>query len=63
MKIGTKGNVNSGYVFAPYIVMDLDPVVVGNFSPKQSMSSRYSQPLISKKEKFIERIRNRKKLF
>ena len=63
-QIGVKGNnINPGYVFAPYIeVMNLESVVVGNFSPKQSMSNRYSQPLKSKKETFIEKLKNRKKL-
>ena len=48
--IGKKGNnLNPGYVFAPYIMVDnISEVIDSNFSPKKVISSRYSSTNIHK---------------
>jgi hypothetical protein len=60
--IGKKGNnINSGYVFAPYIMVDnISEVIDSNFSPTKVISSRYSSviinPKIDKIKKILEKI-------
>jgi hypothetical protein len=56
--IGKKGNnLNPGYVFAPYIMVDnISEVIDSNFSPKKVISSRYSSPYEHPKIKKIKKI-------
>ena len=54
--IGKKGsNLNPGYVWAPYIIVD-KPAIVSNFNPSISISSRYSSTMINPKIKKIKKI-------
>jgi hypothetical protein len=56
--IGKKGNnLNPGYVFAPYIMVDnISEVLDSNFSPKKIISSRYSTPIVNPKIDKIKKI-------
>jgi hypothetical protein len=56
--IGKKANnLNPGYVFAPYIMVDNIPEVLdSNFSPKKIISSRYSTPIVNPKIDKIKKI-------
>jgi hypothetical protein len=56
--IGKKGNnINSGYVFAPYIMVDnISEVIDSNFSPTKVISSRYSSVIINPKIDKIKKI-------
>ena len=56
--IGKKGNnLNPGYVFAPYIMVDnISEVLDSNFSPKKIISSRYSSVIINPKIDKIKKI-------
>ena len=56
--IGKKGNnINSGYVFAPYIMVDnISEVLDSNFSPTKVISSRYSSVIINPKIDKIKKI-------
>ena len=59
--IGKKGsNLNPGYVWAPYIMVDKPAIVESNFNPSISISSRYSstniQTMINTKIKKIKKI-------
>ena len=59
--IGKKGsNLNPGYVWAPYIIVDKPVIVESNFNPVMSISSRYSstmiQTMINPKIKKIKKI-------
>ena len=40
----TSSNSNSGYIWCPYIINPLTPIIVdsGNFAPKLSLKSRYA---------------------
>ena len=55
--IGKKGsNLNPGYIFAPYIIVDKPAIVESNFNPAISISSRYSSTMINPKIKKIKKI-------
>jgi hypothetical protein len=60
--IGKKGsNLNPGYVWVPYLIVNCNPTVVeSNFNPAMSISSRYSstniQTMINPKIKKIKKI-------
>ena len=55
--IGKKGsNLNPGYVWAPYIMVDKPAIVESNFNPAMSISSRYSSTMINPKIKKIKKI-------
>ena len=55
--IGKKGsNLNPGYVWAPYIMVDKPAIVESNFNPSISISSRYSSIIINTKIKKIKKI-------
>ena len=55
--IGKKGsNLNPGYVWAPYIMVDKPAIVESNFNPAMSISSRYSSIIINPKIKKIKKI-------
>jgi hypothetical protein len=59
--IGKKGNnLNPGYVWAPYIIVDKPAIVESNFNPAMSISSRYSstniQTMVNPKIKKIKKI-------
>ena len=55
--IGKKGsNLNPGYVWAPYIIVDKPAIVESNFNPAMSISSRYSSTIINPKIKKIKKI-------
>jgi hypothetical protein len=55
--IGKKGNnLNPGYVWAPYIIVDKPAIVESNFNPAISISSRYSSTKINPKIKKIKKI-------
>ena len=55
--IGKKGsNLNPGYVWAPYIMVDKPAIVESNFNPAMSISSRYSSIIINTKIKKIKKI-------
>ena len=55
--IGKKGNnLNPGYVWVPYIIVDNPTIVESNFSPKMTISSRYSSTKINPKIKKIKKI-------
>ena len=59
--IGKKGsNLNPGYVWAPYIIVDNPVILDSNFNPAMSISSRYSstniQTMINPKIKKIKKI-------
>ena len=60
--IGKKGsNLNPGYVWVPYIIVDNPVILDSNFSPKMSLSNRYSStiminPKIKKIKKILENI-------
>jgi hypothetical protein len=55
--IGKKNNINSGYVFAPYIMVDnISEVIDSNFSPTKVISSRYSSVIINPKIDKIKKI-------
>ena len=54
--IGKKGsNLNPGYVWAPYIMVDKPAIVESNFNPAMSISSRYSSIIINTKIKKIKK--------
>jgi hypothetical protein len=59
--IGKKGsNLNPGYVWLPYIIVDKPVIVESNFNPAMSISSRYSstniQTMVNPKIKKIKKI-------
>jgi hypothetical protein len=59
--IGKKGNnLNPGYVWVPYIIVDKHAIVESNFNPAMSISSRYSstniQTMVNPKIKKIKKI-------
>ena len=59
--IGKKGsNLNPGYVWVPYIMVNKPAIVESNFNPAMSISSRYSstniQTMINTKIKKIKKI-------
>ena len=55
--IGKKGsNLNPGYVWAPYIIVDKPAIVESNLNPAMSISSRYSSTIINPKIKKIKKI-------
>ena len=55
--IGKKGsNLNPGYVWLPYIIVDKPVIVESNFNPAMSISSRYSSTMINYKVKKIKKI-------
>ena len=55
--IGKKGsNLNPGYVWAPYIIVNKPAIVESNFNPAMSISSRYSSTNINPKIKKIKKI-------
>ena len=56
--IGKKGNnLNPGYVFAPYLMVDnISEVIDSNFNPKKVISSRYSKPIVNPKIDKIKKI-------
>jgi hypothetical protein len=55
--IGKKGsNLNPGYVWVPYIIVDNPAIVESNFNPAMSLSSRYSSTIINPKIKKIKKI-------
>jgi hypothetical protein len=55
--IGKKGNnLNPGYVWAPYLIVDKPAIVESNFNPAMSISSRYSSTMINPKIKKIKKI-------
>jgi hypothetical protein len=55
--IGKKGNnLNPGYVWVPYIIVDKPAIVESNFNPAMSISSRYSSIIINTKIKKIKKI-------
>ena len=55
--IGKKGsNLNPGYVWAPYIIVDNPVILDSNFSPKMSLSNRYSSTMVNPKIKKIKKI-------
>ena len=55
--IGKKGsNLNPGYVWAPYIIVNKPAIVESNFNPAMSISSRYSSIIINTKIKKIKKI-------
>lgn len=59
--IGKKGRgLEPGYVWVPYLIEDKPVIVESNFSPKMTLSSRYSStivnPKIEKIKKILERI-------
>lgn len=59
--IGKKGRgLEPGYVWVPYLIEDKPVIVESKFSPKMTLSSRYSStivnPKIEKIKKILERI-------
>lgn len=59
--IGKKGKgLEPGYVWVPYLIEDKPVIVDSNFSPKMTLSSRYSSiivnPKIEKIKKILEKI-------
>jgi hypothetical protein len=36
----------AGYVFAPYIPMQLEPEIMGNFEPRRAIASRYASRMV-----------------
>ena len=55
--IGKKGsNLNPGYVWAPYIIVDKPAIIESNFNPAMSISSTYSSTMINPKIKKIKKI-------
>jgi hypothetical protein len=55
--IGKKSKeVDSGYVWAPYIMVDSIPLVSSPGFPGAKMTSRYQNPKIKKIKKILEKI-------
>jgi hypothetical protein len=55
--IGKKGKgLEPGYVWVPYLIEDKPVIVDSNFSPKMTLSSRYSSTIVSPKIEKIKKI-------
>lgn len=55
--IGKKGKgLEPGYVWVPYLIEDKPVIVDSNFSPKMTLSSRYSSTIVNPKIEKIKKI-------